>query len=340
MIQLTEEAIDTLTAQVLRIHPEPFEYVTERVVHASLTADPAHYLAFLEEHLREIAAGRTTIELPPKAIFADGPRRGDFRVMPCVVRSSSGIMKTVKIVGTNVTHIEIPDQVTVGKALCLHPDDNYITHIFEACLLSSARTGACAAIAIKLLAPARRKVTFVGAGRVAYYVSLYASALGGVEELVFHDPQPERAENMASLVSRDLKGKVRCRAETGKRLQDTDVLVLATTSTQPICGPHDLRTGLVVSVGADTEEQRELESSWAQVADIYVDTLDSARVGDLSAWILEGATLGKNLVDLLTLVGKGPRKLDGRPRVFVSTGSALFDNLTITYILSQRKQAA
>ncbi|MDQ4072337.1 MAG: hypothetical protein M3088_05615, partial [Actinomycetota bacterium] len=68
---------------------------------------------------------------------------------------------------------------------------------------------------------------------------------------------------------------------------DSDVLILATTATRPICGPDDVAASLVVSLGADTEDQRELKSSWVSSANVYVDSLDSERVGDLQAWLAE-----------------------------------------------------
>jgi len=321
-----------VAARILRVHPEPCEYITENTIHSQLTRAPSAYVEYLKSHLTNIATGRSKSLLPSKAIFPDGPGKGDFRVMPCVFDSGTHVTKTVKIVGTNLTEVDIPDQVTVGKAVCIHPDDNYITHIFEACLLSSARTGACVSIAISQLAPSPKTISIVGSGRVAYYVALYAAELGGVEEIIFHDTDEQRARLISSWGNLDLG--VRCRAATaGAGVERSEVVVLATTSTTPLFAPADLDADLVVSVGADTEEQRELASSWAQASDLYCDVLDSLRVGDLKAWQEEGVVQPHDLMDLLTLLKNGPRARNGKPRVFISTGSALFDNLTIAYLL-------
>jgi len=333
----TEEKV---LAHILRTHPEPYEYIDELKVHAALSADPGDYLSFLESNLVDIAAGRSVIEMPPKKIFSDPVGQGDFRVMPCVVRNSRSIVKTVKVVGTNMTQIRVPDQVTVGKAFHIHPEENFITHIFEACLLSSARTGVCAALAVKHLAPVRRRITIVGAGRVGYYVSLYVSQLEGVEEITIQDLKPGRAEAIAILINDSSNGRIRCRAVAEKDVDETDVFILATTSLEPLVGADDLRAHLVVSVGADTEYQHELKSSLAKVADIYVDTLDSVHVGDLREWIGSGALAEEDLVDLLRLLREGPRPVSGRARVFISTGSALFDNLTIKYFLNRSETSA
>lgn len=334
---MTEKMLDPLSAQVLRVHPEPYAYVTEAAVHAALTAEPAEYLSFIEKRLKSIARGRASMEHPSKLIFKDDLGKGDFRVMPCVIRDAADVIKTVKVVGTNRTGIVVPDQITVGKAFRLHPEDNYITHIYEACLLSSARTAACAITALKHLAPVRRRITIVGAGRVAYYTALYASALGGVEEIVFHDHQPGRAEAIVQWASHNLDG-ISCTVASTDRFDVSDVAVFATTSTAPICHPDHIATGLVISTGADSEEHRELSSAWASRADIYVDVLDSVHVGDLRAWIAEGAISADEVLPLLRLLAGGPKE-SPRTRVFISTGSAMFDNLTIAYLLRKADQA-
>ena len=329
--------MDGMTS-VLRVHPEPFEYVDERAVHAALTADPAGYVGFFERSLKEIALGATTVELPPKRMFSDGEGQGDFRVMPCVSRNGTTVTKTVKIVGTNTVQVEVPDQITVGKAFCLHPEENYVTHVFEACLLSSARTGACAAVAAAHLVPERRRVAIVGAGRVGFYAGLYVAAYGGVEEIAFYDLDRERAADAARLLSEQVGNGTRCVAEDAPPAQ-ADVLVLATISRAPVLLPANVETQLVMSLGADIEHQHELDPAWALAADVYVDTLDSVRVGDLRAWLASGAITRERLTDLLGVVRDGRRGRGVRPRVFISTGSALFDNVTIAYLIGDGASA-
>jgi ornithine cyclodeaminase/alanine dehydrogenase-like protein (mu-crystallin family) len=319
-----------LLAKVLRAHDEPHIYVEDATVHRALTAAPADYLAYVGNWLTLLADGRATLELPPKWIWTDAVTLdgGDFRVMPCVVRHGAQVIKTVKLVGTNRRQREVPDQITVGKAFHLHPQENFITHIFDACLLSSARTGLCAALALQRLAPVRRRVTVIGAGRVGYYAALYTTALGGVDEVVFRDAQPERARVAAAAFT-----GTRCRVETVEEPVDCDALILATTAQTPFCKPATTKAAVVISLGADTEEQHELSPDWPCVADVYVDGADCRRVGDVRAWLAAGLVVERDLTDLLGLWRDGPRPVTGRTRIFISTGSALLDNLTIGYLL-------
>lgn len=325
---------DELLRQVLRINPEPFVYFDEYQVHRILTKNPAEYLGFLYRQLGDIARGDARLELPPKQIFHDLPGDADFRVMPCVVRMDGSACKTVKIIGTNTRQQKIPDQITVGKAFVIDSGENFVSHIFEACLLSSARTGACAALATKLLAPARSTLTVIGAGRVGYYATLYTASLGGVEAIRIADNDPARAARTAALLARRLSGLV-IEAVSLRSLPDTDVAILATTSREPLCPPPAGGAGLVISLGADTDNQRELTPAWIDCADIFVDTLDSARFGDLAAWQKAGLVSADKLVDLFQVLRQADLPSASRPRVFISTGSALFDNLTISYILDQ-----
>lgn len=327
--------MDDLFEHVMRVHPEPYEYVDDRTVHGLLTADPADYVNHVHTVLMRIAAAKALVDQPPKRIFTDPDTRGDFRVMPCVVRDGPDVVKTVKIVGTNVIGRKVPDQITVGRAFRLDPDENFVTHIFEACLLSSARTGACVTMAIRMLADRRRRVTIVGAGRVGCYAAIYAAGLKGVQEIVFRDADWARAATTAEAVQQMVGPAVHCYADFDPHVPDADVLVVATTSQNPLFGPEDISASLIVSVGADIETQRELTTDWPRVADVYTDTAESVHVGDLRAWIAEGAITREDVTDLNRLFKHGPRQTERRCRIFISTGSALFDNITVGYLFRQ-----
>lgn len=316
-------------AEILRPAVEPVRLVSDADVHDITLADPAGYLAFLERELREIAVGRTMMILPPKMVFEDGPKKGDFRLMPCVTGTADRIVKSVKVVGTNLAQHEVPDQVTVGKAMLLHHEENYVTHLFDANVLSSIRTGACIALAARLLGKRPRHLVFFGAGRVGFYGAAFASTLSGIESMRFVDVEPNRAEAMARLLAGRGVG-IRCMAGAPPRNTHADVVVLATTSISPFCRPPAWGASLIVSVGADTDYQFELDPSWPDKADIYVDTLDSARFGDLRRWLAEERVRKEDLRDMFEVMRSRPAM--ARPALFVSTGSALFDNLTMAYV--------
>lgn len=333
-LEATLETMPSTFFDTVRVHPEPFEYLNERAVHETLVASPHTYLDYLDRSLAGIAAGEIVVEQPPKLVFSDPGSEGDFRVMPCIVRRGSTVRKTVKIVGTNVVQQIVHDQITVGKAFCVDAAENYVTHVIEACLLSSARTGGCAAIALRQLASVRRRITVVGAGRVGCYAAFYAAALGNVEEISFVDILHERAEAAATLATNVFKSPTVFRARGHGAALNADAVILATTARTAVLRPIDTAAPLVISTGADSAHQHELAPEWGSVADVYVDTIDGLRVGDLLAWVQNGIIQPSCVVDLLSLYREGPRP-GTAPRLFISTGSALFDNLTISYILDR-----
>jgi ornithine cyclodeaminase/alanine dehydrogenase-like protein (mu-crystallin family) len=310
---------------VLRLSDEPNRYWSDRQIHDALTADPAGFIRFMSDGVRAVSDGSAHIDMPPKQIFADKGMEGDFRIMPCVLRWGDRHWKTVKVVGTNNAQRIVPDKITVGKALVLHPVENFVTDIIDACILSSARTGACAAIAASALGAPRERVAIVGSGRVGFYSALYLCAQGGVAKLAFHDAIAQRAARAAHVLAA-LYPHIEFAARSGEL--DADLVIVATTSTRPILHPAKTSAVTVISLGADTDEQRELDPAWRQVADLFVESIDSLRYGDLKHW---GVTPSE-VTDLSGLLSSG-RQASRERSVFISTGSALFDNLAIGYLL-------
>ena len=123
-------------------------------------------------------------------------------------------------------------------------------------------------------------------------------------------------------------------------LPNTDVLVLATSSQEAISSPKQHPVKLVISLGADTDDQHELHESWLAEGGIYVDTYDSASYGDLKRWISQGRLQKNNLTDFIDLISSNQVDETGKRKLFVSTGSALFDNITMAYLLEQPNDKA
>ncbi|MGA0034190.1 MAG: NAD(P)-binding domain-containing protein [Burkholderiales bacterium] len=318
---------------VLRTAPEPWMAIGDAEVHRLLTESPRDYFEHMLERLHDIAAGRTKVELPPKQVFPDVDSTADFRVMPCVTRSSEGVTKTVKLVGTNISQLRVPDQITVGKALVIDAIENYITHIVDACLLSSARTGMCATLAMHLLAPDARKIAIIGSGRVGYYSALYAVSCCNASEVTFLDRDPRRAATAAQAMSERFPA-LTCRSADAADIGTHDVVLLATTSETPPCTPQDWNAQLIISLGADIDHQSELDESWAGKVDLYVDNPDSARFGDLKKWTAKNHLKPGSIRQISDLLNSpDTRTGKSRQKLFISTGSALFDNLTLEYLL-------
>ncbi|MBL4623412.1 MAG: hypothetical protein JKY89_13545 [Immundisolibacteraceae bacterium] len=340
--QTDDSALHSHLAQVLRITPEPLQQIDDYSVHRLICEDLSAYLDYLDQGLQEIGRGTAQLTLPPKQLFQQPGESGDFRVMPCVRTAADGrVHKTVKLVGTNRIGEQVPDQITVGKANYLHPQENFISHQFDACLLSSIRTGACAALASKYLLnhddQAGLSVALVGAGRVGYYGLLCLLNSGAVASVQICDPTPGRTQNLTALIGKQWP-ELSIETSTYPQLSACDLLILATDSPEPVYKPEDFATRLVVSLGADCVEQRELHrhQQWLD-QNIYVDTADSVSFGDLHAWNLQQPLAASRLIDLPQLsITNTDSPNHGQPSaLFVGTGSALMDNLTMSYLVAR-----
>jgi len=189
------------------------------------------------------------------------------------------------------------------------------------------------ATAVRLLAGSTGHISIVGAGRVGYYAALYIAALGNTDKISICDNIEHRAESTAMLLRPSFP---ELEIITSHRQEaQADVVVLATDSHQPIYGSDHKPASLVVSVGADTHWQHEVSERLLGQVDIYVDTLDSFNCGDMRQWNSEDRIEKNKVTDLLTLLREQPELR--RPGLFISTGSALFDNLTIDYLLENEK---
>ncbi|MEC9340639.1 MAG: hypothetical protein VX663_04080 [Pseudomonadota bacterium] len=310
--------------------PEPERYFSDGEVHRRLTANPASYLAHLAEALGRIGRGAWRSDMPPKWLFED--EAGDFRVMPCVIRERGRpLVKAVKVVGTNRRRSVVPDQITVGQAFLLHPADNFISHRFAACVLSSARTGACAALAARALAPQASRLRIIGCGRVGYYVARYCAAALPIDRITLQDRDGGRADRLAGWLRQQLPGAVVVKSGARAPAESGEVLVLATDSRTPLITASE-RPRLTVSLGADAPAQRELPDDWPLPDRVVVDTRDSRRFGDLAAWDALGRLDGVTLLELSELFTTAQPAPAASPALFISTGSALLDALTMHYL--------
>lgn len=310
----------------------PCRHWDEATVHRRLCADPAGYLAFAADYLADLTSGRAQLQMPAKQVL-DDPDGGDFRLMPCVLRGPRGTLKTVKIIGTNRRQTVLPGQITVGELLVLDAAEQFVRERFDACLLSSARTGLVAALALARLAPRARRIAVIGAGRVGFYTALYCAARGTLEhiDIDIADRDPARAQAVAVALARQ---GLPCRpvpaADAG-----CDAWLLATTSEAPFCEPPPAAPAVVVSLGADAAGQRELTDAWAGRARLWVDSADAVNYGDLLAWRRRGLIDDAPPPDLLALLADPPASaVVAEQRLFISTGCALYDNLTAAYLLA------
>jgi ornithine cyclodeaminase/alanine dehydrogenase-like protein (mu-crystallin family) len=193
-----------------------------------------------------------------------------------------------------------------------------------------------AALALAALAPNARRIAIVGAGRVGYYAALYCAAALPLTRIELVDTDAPRAADTAQAL-RDAGLPCRAAAVADPAC---DAWLLATTSTRPFCAPPPAAPAVVLSLGADAAVQRELTDAWAGRAALWVDSADAVNYGDLRAWRRAGLLDDTAPPDLVALLTQPPSGAAGPWRLFVSTGCALYDNLTAAYLLGGAPRVA
>jgi len=198
--------------------------------------------------------------------------------------------------------------------------------VIEADRLGQVRTGAASAAAARHLArPGARTLGVIGCGwQAESQVACIRAALPGVEHVVAYCRTPERLQEFCARVGAEP-------AETHRDAGEQDVVVTATTSSDPVLRGEWLRPGaLVCAMGANRRSARELDNVVLERASfVCCDSREQARVesGDLIEPIESGVLDWLEVHELQEVVGG---ELEGRHAdedivVFKSNGLAAWD---------------
>jgi ornithine cyclodeaminase/alanine dehydrogenase-like protein (mu-crystallin family) len=321
--------------KLLRLQKEPCIFVSDVEEHNLLMEHREDYFRHFDEGFRFWAAHPDRVMITPKQIYTSPGIKGDFRVMPCQIHSDAGSINTVKLVGTDEEERVVKDKISVGKAFIFHPTDNFIMGVFDACILSSVRTGACAAMGFKYLGGDAKRVGIIGCGRVGYYSAEFISLFPSVETFVCYDTNPMNLECFKELVSaRGLKCEYPKTLDEVK--QSCDALILSTYSPVSLVSGADLKSGrirFISSSGADADNLSEMDPTVPEViSKIYVDTEHSLKVADLKRWKTQGLIKVEDVIELKEIVGGRHTPDMKQIRLFVTTGFAFLDCLTMDYM--------
>ncbi len=321
--------------KLLRLQKEPCIFVDDIEEHRLLMENKEDYFKNFEEGFRFWAAHPDRVMITPKQIYTSPGIKGDFRVMPCQIHGDEGSINTVKLVGTDEEERVVKDKISVGKAFIFHPTDNYIMGVFDACILSSARTGASAALGFKYLGGNAKRVGIIGCGRVGYYSTEFISLFSSVETFFCYDTNPMNLECFKELVG--VRG-INC--EYPKSIDEvkrsSDALILSTYSPVSLVSGADLKSNhiqFISSSGADADNLSELDLSVPEVISrVYVDTEHSLKVADLKRWITKGLIRADDVTELKEVIGGRHHPDMKQIRLFVTTGFAFLDCLTLDYM--------
>ncbi|MFW5948704.1 MAG: ornithine cyclodeaminase family protein [Halolamina sp.] len=199
--------------------------------------------------------------------------------------------------------------------------------------ITNARTGCIGGLAARELAvgdgPVRLGV--VGAGTQARWQTRAIAASRGVESARIYSPSESREACAADLRAEGIDAKA---VESAREaVSDVDVVVTATTATEPVFPGDALAAGtLVVAVGAYTAEMRELDSATvSRAAGLFADVPEeAAKTGDFPEHDESAFTPLSAVFE-----GEAGRESDEDVLVVASVGSAVLDAAAATALFEQ-----
>jgi ornithine cyclodeaminase/alanine dehydrogenase-like protein (mu-crystallin family) len=277
----------------------------------------------------QLSAGQATLPLRPQ-ISTDN---GDTLFMPAYLHQTHDLgIKIVSIYGGNPAK-GLP-RIT-ATVLVLDPETGILKAFMDGSSLTAIRTGACGGLATELLSrqdsktvalfgagvQARTQLKAVMAVRDIKYVNLVSRTQASAQKL---------AEEIATWTEPPV---VRIPSTPKEAIQDADIVITATTSSNPLFDGNDLRHGThITSIGSYTPEKREVDTITLQRARIVVDSREACLIeaGDI---IIPNAQIDAEIGEIVN-GGKPARQSDNEITFFKSVGIAAQDVAAASVVLA------
>lgn len=264
----------------------------------------------------ESCPGRTALDVPG----------GQVLLMPAATGAYAG----VKIAGVAPGNAERGLPRITGSYLLLDGPTLRPLALLDGAALTTLRTPAVSALALRYLAPAGRPLRLVlfGSGPQAYG---HLEAVAAVREPAAVVVVARNARGAARLAARAREMGIEARTGTAADVAGADLVVCCTTAREPLFDGRLVGRGAtVVAVGSHEPDARETDTALVRRAAVYVESRAAAlrEAGDLLVPEAEGAIgpghINGTLADLVAgrLPGGGPADC---PQLFKSVGMAWED---------------
>lgn len=293
-------------------------FLDEKAVAGLVGMDDA--LDAVEEVFQEAGLGNVTNLPRARAPLTDGTLRITAAVLG--YRGYYG----VKVSSTTVF------ESSAGRVFSLYKaGTGELAAIVQVFAMGALRTGAASGVATKYLARTdASRLGVIGTGRQARTQVAAICRVRPIREIRVFSRAPENRARFCAVFA-GLDATVQPVDSAEKAARDSDVIVTATTATEPVLLGEWLVPGTHVNaIGANYEHRRELDSpAVSRMAVIAADDIEQVRyeATDLAAPVAEGVIGWQQVVGLGGIVaGTTPgRQSDGDVTMFKSLGVAMED---------------
>lgn len=282
----------------------------------------------------------------PKRTVLDLPEfNGNMLFMPAYLQRIRSL--SLKIVGVYPNNIS-KGLDTISSVLCLiDPENGVPLALMDGKYLTAMRTGAMTALATDHLA---RKdidsIGVIGAGVQAEFQVKGVLEVRSAKRIYVYDVIAEKSRKFAEYMRADTGLTTLTLDSANEVASRSDILIVATTSKQPVFDGEQLNKGVhVASIGWVGPQGRELDTTTIKRSKVVVDTLEGvlSESGDIIIPIKEGAIDEKHiwceLKDILIGIRKG-RENEEEITLWKSVGVGIADAAAakLAYNKAQEKQ--
>jgi alanine dehydrogenase len=306
--------------------------LSKEEVNELLTMEDA--LKYVEEAYKQLTLGQALV---PQRIAITDPAPGLTLVMPGIIGGEMNALATkiVSVYKQNPEKYQMP--TVLAKIMVQDINTGDIVGIMDGSLITAMRTGAATGVSVKYLA--RKDSTsmgiYSGGIQARKQVSgVYWGLNQNLEKCKVFDLKKDIAKEFKKELERELGIDIEIVDSGDNLLENTDILVAATTSTTPLFEGDKVSEGVhISSIGAHAANIRELDSTIIKRASILVGGLKEAclaEAGDYIIPIREGVISEDDIIsigDIITgnVIG---RKSESDITIFKSVGISAQDVAT------------
>jgi alanine dehydrogenase len=303
-----------------------FRLLTEADVAKLVTMDDL--IDSMEGALRQFSSGE--VVQPVRTVLPVGHDDAFFGLMPAFVREPAAVGAKLLTFFVRNAALDLPTHL--ATILLFSPQTGALVALMGGRFITESRTAAVSALSARLLARDDTAVAaIIGSGAQA---RSHLEALERVFELTevrVWSPTPEHQARFVDEMESSTNAKLVGAESAERAVRGADVVVLATSSREPVIRNEWVKDGAhVIGVGACRPDQREMDPALTRRGRMFVDSRAAALVesGDIVMGIQERRFAASHIIGELGELLAG--KVEGRrsPQdvtIFKSLGMAVED---------------
>jgi alanine dehydrogenase len=288
---------------------------------------PIEAVRAVENAYREVGLGTAIV---PSRLRVDMDRySGNILVMPAYLTGANAL--GTKLVTTHLDNHRLGLPTVIGTIILNDPENGCPLAILDGTYITAIRTGAAGAVAAKYLSREDSStVTLAGTGVQGRMQIIALNEVRRIKKVFAYDVDAQRCREFVAEMKKHVDADFAVTDNLENAVRESDIVVTATTSSNPIIKGEWLSTGChVTGIGSHTPDARELdEEVMKKASKIVLDTWDAKKVGDLAFPISKGILREEDIYsDIGTIVaGRKPGRTSANEiTVFKSVGTAAAD---------------